>query len=52
MRYEVLFQVAWVAGAFLPAILPIHFRTGILILAGFYATLGGVSVYRQRQRKL
>jgi Major Facilitator Superfamily len=52
VRYEVLFQLAWVGGAFLPAILPIHFRAGILILAAFYAVLGGVSVYRQRQRKL
>ena len=33
VRYEVLFQLAWVAGAFLPGVLPIAFRTGILILA-------------------
>jgi hypothetical protein len=51
VRYEVLFQIAWVGGAFLPAILPIDFRLGILILAAFYATLGGVSVYRQRQSR-
>jgi hypothetical protein len=48
VRYEVLFQLAWVAGAFLPAILPIDFHLGILILAVFYATLGGITIYRQR----
>ena len=36
VRYEVLFQLAWVAGAFIPALLPIDFRQGILILAAFY----------------
>lgn len=51
VRYEVLFQLAWVAGAFLPAILPIAFRTGILVLATFYAALGVVTVYRQRRRE-
>jgi hypothetical protein len=49
VRYEVLFQLAWVAGAFIPALLPIDFRAGILMLAAFYATLGAVSVMRQRQ---
>jgi len=51
VRYEVLFQLAWVAGAFIPALLPIDFRTGILMLAAFYATLGVVSVIRQRQMR-
>ena len=50
VRYEVLFQLAWVAGAFLPALLPIDFRVGILMLAVFYAMLGAATVYRQRQR--
>jgi hypothetical protein len=50
VRYEVLFQVAWVAGAFLPALLPIDFRTGILILAAFYGALAVVSVVRARGR--
>jgi hypothetical protein len=36
VRYEVAFQLAWVAGALLPAILPLGFRPGILGLAGFY----------------
>lgn len=49
VRYEVLFQLAWVAGAFIPALLPIDFRAGILMLAAFYAVLGAVSVMRQRQ---
>jgi hypothetical protein len=40
VRYEVLFQLAWVGGAFLPAVLPIEFREGFLFLAGFYLLLG------------
>ena len=36
VRYEVVFQLAWVAGAFVPALLPIDFRLGILVLAAFY----------------
>jgi hypothetical protein len=49
VRYEVLFQLGWVAGAFLPAVLPIDFRLGILILAVFYLTLAMVSVVRRRR---
>jgi hypothetical protein len=40
VRYEVLFQLAWVGGAFIPAMLPIAFRPGILLLAAFYLLLG------------
>jgi hypothetical protein len=40
VRYEVVFQLSWVAGAFLPAVLPIPFRTGVLVLALFYLALG------------
>jgi len=40
VRYEVVFQLAWVAGAFLPAILPIPFRTGVLVLGVCYLALG------------
>jgi hypothetical protein len=40
VRYEVAFQLAWVAGAFFPAILSIGFRTGTLLLAAFYLALG------------
>ncbi len=49
VRYEVLFQLAWVAGAILPAVLPIEFRTGILILAGFYLLLAAVTYVRRGQ---
>lgn len=35
-RYEVAFQLAWVAGAFIPALLPIDFRAGILMMGAFY----------------
>jgi hypothetical protein len=40
VRYEVLFQLAWVAGALLPAMLPIEFRDGLLILFGLYVVVG------------
>ena len=40
VRYEVIFQLAWVAGALLPAMLPLECRGGILILAAFYLVLG------------
>jgi hypothetical protein len=39
VRYEVRFQLAWVAGAFVPAMLPITFRPGLLVLAGIYAAV-------------
>jgi hypothetical protein len=40
VRYEVIFQLAWVAGALIPAMLPIDFRSGFLILAGLYLVVG------------
>jgi hypothetical protein len=40
VRYEVVFQLAWVVGAFFPAVLSIRFRTGMLLLASFYLVLG------------
>jgi hypothetical protein len=46
VRYEVLFQVSWVAGAFLPAVLQIAFRPGVLILALFYLALGVTYLFR------
>jgi hypothetical protein len=49
VRYEVMFQVAWVAAAFVPTLLPISFRLGIVLLAGFYATLAGVYWWRSQQ---
>ncbi|MEP6758892.1 MAG: MFS transporter [Actinomycetota bacterium] len=51
VRYEVLFQVAWVLGAFLPVLLPIPFRTGVVLLALFYGTLAAVYVWRLRRRR-
>jgi hypothetical protein len=49
VRYEVLFQVAWVMGAFIPVWLSINFRTGVLFLALFYGALAAVYVVRRRQ---
>jgi hypothetical protein len=46
VRYEVVFQLSWVAGAFSPAVLPIDFRAGILIIAGFYLALAGAWAVR------
>lgn len=40
VRYEVLFQLAWVAGALLPAMLPIGFRGAFLVLFGLYVIVG------------
>jgi hypothetical protein len=50
VRYEVMFQLAWVAGAFLPALLPISFRTGVALLAAYYLGLGALLVVRGRRR--
>ena len=36
VRYEVAFQLAWVGGALIPALVPIDFRSGFLILAALY----------------
>jgi len=36
VRYEILFQLAWVGGALIPALTPIDFREGFLILAALY----------------
>jgi hypothetical protein len=46
VRYEVVFQLSWVAGAFGPAILEIDFKAGMLIMAGFYLALAGAWAYR------
>jgi hypothetical protein len=46
VRYEVLFQLSWVTGAFLPALLPIDFRLGILIMGAFYLLVGVAFVVR------
>ena len=51
VRYEVMFQVAWVAGAFVPVLFPISFRLGILLLALFYVALGAAYVWRGYRRR-
>jgi hypothetical protein len=40
VRYEVLFQLAWVGAAMIPALTPIGFREGFLVLAGLYLVAG------------
>jgi len=40
VRYEVMFQVGWIVGALLPALFPIGFHTGILLLGSFYVAAG------------
>jgi hypothetical protein len=40
VRYEVAFQLAWVVGAFVPTVIPVGFRLGLLLLAVFYLGLG------------
>jgi hypothetical protein len=40
VRYEVLFQLAWVVGALIPAMLPVAFREAFLALAGLYLIAG------------
>ncbi len=39
VRYEVLFQLSWVIGALIPAMIPIGFRDGFLILFGLYVVV-------------
>jgi hypothetical protein len=52
VRYEVLYQVAWVGAAFIPTLIPIAFRTGIVLLALFYVALVAVYWWRWRLRVL
>jgi hypothetical protein len=40
VRYEVVFQLAWVGGALIPAVFPIDLRGGFLILAALYLVAG------------
>jgi hypothetical protein len=51
VRYEVVFQLAWVGGAFVPALLPIDFRLGILILAALYILTAGAYMWHTRRAK-
>jgi hypothetical protein len=45
VRYEVVFQLAWVGGALVPALLPISLRVGLIMLAVLY---GGVALTHLR----
>jgi hypothetical protein len=47
----VLFQAAWVAGAFVPVLLPVSFREGMVGLTVFYGALAGTYVWRVRTRR-
>lgn len=40
VRYEVLFQVAWVLGALIPAMTNVEFRSAFLVMAGLYLVAG------------
>lgn len=44
VRYEVAFQLAWVAGAFIPAMVDMRFKSGVMILGAFYVVVGAVYV--------
>ena len=46
VRYDMAFQLAWVVGAVIPAVVAFSFRTGVLIMALFYLTLGVAYVVR------
>ena len=50
VRYEVAFQLAWVAGALIPALVDVSFRPGIVLLAVFYLLIGGAFEIRPRLR--
>jgi len=51
VRYEVVFQLAWVGGAFVPALLPIDFRLGILILAALYVLTAAAYLWHTRRTR-
>jgi hypothetical protein len=44
VRYEVAFQLAWVAGALIPATIPIELHAGTIVLAAAYGVLAVVYV--------
>jgi hypothetical protein len=46
VRYDMAFQLAWVVGAVVPAVVEFSFRTGVLIMALFYLALGFAYVVR------
>ena len=40
VRYEVVFQLAWVLGALIPAMTDLEFRSAFLVMAGLYLVAG------------
>ncbi len=48
VRYEVAFQLAWVAGAFVPAMIPIPLRMGIAALGTLSLLTGVAELIRDR----
>ncbi|MGZ4132183.1 MAG: hypothetical protein ACXVWF_03975 [Actinomycetota bacterium] len=51
VRYEVMFQVAWVVAAFIPTVLALPFRTGVILLALFYVVLGAAQWWWLRRAR-
>ena len=51
VRYEVAFQLAWVGGALVPAMLPVPFREGVLGVAVFYLVLGTSYLVRTMRKR-
>lgn len=55
-RFETRFQLLWVAGAFVPVVVPIPLRIGFAVLAavaafGAFSYLGGVGAVQRYRRK-
>jgi hypothetical protein len=50
VRYEVQFQLAWVGAALVPALVPLPFRSGLLVLAALYGVLTVTYLRRRRSR--
>lgn len=46
VRYEVVFQLAWVAGALIPTLVDVPFQTGVFLMGVFYLMVAGVFVAR------
>ena len=51
VRYEVVFQLAWVLGALVPAMLPIHLHAGTIALAVAYGSLAALYVVAIRRSR-
>lgn len=51
VRYEILFQLSWVGGAFVAAMLPIDFRVGLLMVGAFYLGIAFVYLLRPSLRR-